>query len=96
MKLLKLKKQIFACLCGLFMLLGVGGIVAMQQNRTLFIISRLLIYRYAKIAIKMDLKKMVGPNSGYVGRIYYICTLELCARARIMCVRMRRTERNNA
>ncbi len=32
MKLLKLKKQIFACLCGLFMLWGVGGIVAMQQN----------------------------------------------------------------
>ena len=32
MKLLKLKKQIFACLCGLFMLLGVGGIVAMKQS----------------------------------------------------------------
>ena len=32
MKLLKLKKQIFACLCGLFMLFGVGGIVALQQS----------------------------------------------------------------
>ena len=32
MKLLKLKKRIFACLCGLFMLFGVGGIVALQQS----------------------------------------------------------------
>ena len=32
MKLLKLKKQIFACLCGLFMLFGVGGIVALQKS----------------------------------------------------------------
>ena len=32
MKLLKLKKQIFACLCGLFMLFGVGGIVAVQYS----------------------------------------------------------------
>ena len=32
MKLFKLKKQIFACLCGLFMLFGMGGIVALQQS----------------------------------------------------------------
>ena len=32
MKVVKLKKQIIACACGLCMMLGVGGVVALQQN----------------------------------------------------------------
>ena len=32
MKLLKLKKQIIACACGFGLLLGVGGVVALQQS----------------------------------------------------------------
>ena len=32
MKVLKLKKRIIACLCGLFMLFGIAGVVALQGN----------------------------------------------------------------
>ena len=40
MKLLKHKKQIFACLCGLCMLFGGGGIVASQQSNPTAVVAK--------------------------------------------------------
>lgn len=61
MKLLKLKKQIFACLCGLFMLFSVGGIVALQQNS----------YNVPMLTANAAADTVIGLNAdGYINNEY--------------------------
>ena len=74
MKFRKHKKQIFACLCGLSMLFGVGGIIASQQSEYFVTVAK------ADVATEIGLDATAGAiNNEYtLGRFRLVFNAPIC------------------